>query len=589
KRTHVDETIRKRKARKWVAKLNRGCTSQIIVNKSYDGTYSINYYKTHYGHEIGLEHVKLSKHDRGAIASKLLLGLPISTVLHSVKNPTGSLKRINLLARKDVFNIRKSFNIDLRDGKLANIDTFNINTFLSECGGHQYNPILYCNIHDFPESNDICFIIMSKYQSEVLKEVGDNLVVISSLALNNCDFDLVTLFVIGKSWESFPAACMFTNKTDYEMYELFFNKIQQRVGPINPTIIITNCSDMYYKAWRSVMGDVDCNLFNPSQIDTDWKLNLNRIVCSEIDVTKVKRKWLYDTMKTLQNNHDETDFLENLEATMKVLSEDKDFNDFLAYFMENYSDPKKWADCYRAGCNLPLQQLEVISDVLKQYLNEENEVRFDKIFHSLIRFIRDETVNSMLRTKTNRVFFVSENDSRHQSLVDKHFNGTHVNEDLWNVADEDVVTTHVVQKYLEKKCCNLTCSTCHICIHCFSCTCVDFFVSNAICVHIHYIWMTYFKSIMQNECDDVAEQNCDEEIIIEVDQEHEDMDSVDFLRNEIMEKTAILSSSICRVDSENTLKVILDTVNQLCELTADSSMPDEVTNEKVFLDDHSYL
>jgi predicted regulator of amino acid metabolism with ACT domain len=594
KRSHVDENVRKRKARKWVAKLNRGCTSQIIVNKSHDGSYSINYFKTHYGHEIGLEHVKLSKQDRGSVASKLLLGLPISTVLHSVKNANGNLKRINLLARKDVFNIRKSFNIDLRDGKLANIDAVNVNSFLAECNTHRNNPVLYSNVEDFPKSDEICFIIMSRYQSEVLKEAGNNIVVINTTPLKNCDFELITLFVISKSWEIFPAACMFTNKVHYGMYDLFFNKIRARVGTVVPTVVVTNCDEMYYQAWRSAMGDVTFNIYNPIQIDVDWKSNLNRIICAETDVTRVKRKWVYETMKILQNNHDEADFMENLEATMKVLNSDQDFNDFLQFFLKNYSDPKKWADCYKNGVDLPSKQLEVISDLLRQYLNEENETRFDKIFHSLIRFIRDETVNSMLKSKANRVFFMNENDSRHNSMIDKHFNGTNIGENLWNVVEEECATTHVVQKYLERKCCNLICTLCHICLHCFSCTCVDFFVENSICVHIHYVWVTYFQSIMQSDCDNDREPSCDEEIIIEVDQEHDDeiIDDIDILRNTIGDRTSVLTSNIYNVQNKSTLKVILDTVNQLCDLSAvgghfDTSQPED--GDRDILGDHSYL
>ncbi|XP_044266575.1 uncharacterized protein LOC123012605 [Tribolium madens] len=584
KRSYVDDTTRKRRARKSVTKLNRGCTSQIIVNKSHDGTLSVNYFKNHYGHEVDLEHVKLSKQDRGSIATKLLLGLPVTSVLHSVKKASGNLKRINLLGRKDIVNIRKSFNIDLKDGKILSVDKINVNQFLTECNTCEYNPVLYCSIEEFPESNNLSYILMTKHQSDMLKEIGNNIVVVNSTSLNNCDFELITLFVIGKSWESFPAACMFTNKVHDGTYNLFFNKIKDRVGVIAPSILITNCDEMYYEAWKCVMGEVACNYYNPIQVEVDWKLNLNRIVCTETDVTRVKRKWVYDSLKIFQNITDETEFVENLDDTMKVLSSDDDFKDFLEYFLKSYSDPKNWATCYRNGSDLPLKQLEVINDVLRQYLNEDLETRFDIIFHSLIRFIRDETVNSMLKTKTNRVFFVSENDTRHALLMEKRLSGNHLSDNVWSVTEEESRISHIVQKYLEKKCCNLICTTCRICLHCFSCSCVDFFIGNAMCVHIHYIWVTYFKSTVQLS-DDIS-VTCDEEIIIEVDQEcEESVEDIEVLRNAIADRTAVLNNNIPNVQDVKTLQVILETVNQLCDLT---HIEDQEQGTE-HLSDHSYL
>ncbi|XP_063907781.1 uncharacterized protein LOC135125926 [Zophobas morio] len=596
RRTFVDDTIRKRKSRKWPTKLNRGCTSQIIVNKSHDGSLSIIYFKTHYGHDIGIEHMKLSKQDRGAIASKLLLGLPITTVLHSAKNTAGDIKRINLIERKDIVNIRRAFNIDLKDGKVVNMNP--INAFLAECSNHKLNPILYCNVDSFPECEDICVIIMTKYQSEMLKAFGGNIVVINSVPLKNCDFELITIFVIGKSWknewenfsswESYPAACMFTNNVS-SSYSLFFTKIKEKMGAISPKILFTNCDKMYYNTWKEVMGDVSHHLYTPIQIHIDWKLNLNRVICTEPDVTRIKRKWLFDSLTSVQNCQDESDFLENFEPTVKVIQNDPDFIDFHQYFVRHYNDPQKWATCYKTGLDLPLKQLDVISDVLRHYLNEETEIRFDKIFHSLIRFIRDETVNSMLNTKTNRVFFTNENDARHRALGDKTLDGTHLGENLWNVVEDQ--QTHLVQKFLEKRCCNLVCSTCHICLHCFSCSCVDFFVENAICVHIHYIWVTYFQSIVQNEddLDEEIDHDCTEEIIIEVDekQEYDEMNhDVHYLRNAIVEKSSILCESIGRLEDKSALKAILDTINQLCDFSVNGEVS---TVSKSSLGDHSYL
>lgn len=58
-------------------KMSFSCSSQIIVSRnSESGRCIVTYYKTHYGHEQDIQHLHLSKIDKNAIASKLILGVP---------------------------------------------------------------------------------------------------------------------------------------------------------------------------------------------------------------------------------------------------------------------------------------------------------------------------------------------------------------------------------------------------------------------------------------------------------------------------------------------------------------------------------
>lgn len=49
-------------------------------------------------------------------------------------------------------------------------------------------------------------------------------------------------------------------------------------------------------------------------------------------------------------------------------------------------------------------------------------------------------------------------------------------------------TYHCVEKQ-NVNCCSIKCSFCHICIHSYKCSCVDFLIRTVICKHIHYIAM----------------------------------------------------------------------------------------------------
>lgn len=56
-------------------KLNRYCTSQIIVDNYKSGKCEVKYHKTHYGHGIDIEHLKIPKSEKDIIASKLIMGV----------------------------------------------------------------------------------------------------------------------------------------------------------------------------------------------------------------------------------------------------------------------------------------------------------------------------------------------------------------------------------------------------------------------------------------------------------------------------------------------------------------------------------
>lgn len=60
-------------------KINFNCTSQIKieVNKLNRSVF-IKFYKTHYGHSIDLQHLKIPKTDRMTIAQKLASGVAVT-------------------------------------------------------------------------------------------------------------------------------------------------------------------------------------------------------------------------------------------------------------------------------------------------------------------------------------------------------------------------------------------------------------------------------------------------------------------------------------------------------------------------------
>nr|CAI5854604.1 unnamed protein product [Callosobruchus analis] len=107
-------------------KINKFCTSQIILKKNVPTKKcSIRYFYKHYGHEVGVQHVRISKEYR---------------FLMCVEN---KLNRVDLLVCKDINNINSVYNISISDGCRHKDDATNVHLFVSECSESDLNPVVY--------------------------------------------------------------------------------------------------------------------------------------------------------------------------------------------------------------------------------------------------------------------------------------------------------------------------------------------------------------------------------------------------------------------------------------------------------------
>ena len=56
-------------------KLNRACISQMNVTHQCNGSILVERQKTHYGHSVDIQHLRLSKEEKNIIANKLIEGV----------------------------------------------------------------------------------------------------------------------------------------------------------------------------------------------------------------------------------------------------------------------------------------------------------------------------------------------------------------------------------------------------------------------------------------------------------------------------------------------------------------------------------
>ncbi|XP_049782540.1 uncharacterized protein LOC126184215 [Schistocerca cancellata] len=90
------------------------CTSAIEVSQEKNGTCTCVYFKTHFGHELNIGFLHLSKSEREIIAGKIAEGVTFQRILDDVRDSIHceEVERLHLLTRKDLHNIEKEFLID---------------------------------------------------------------------------------------------------------------------------------------------------------------------------------------------------------------------------------------------------------------------------------------------------------------------------------------------------------------------------------------------------------------------------------------------------------------------------------------------
>ena len=97
------------------SKLGNICTCQLSVNVYDACNVSVKLYPSHYGHEPEVGHLRLSDSARKAVATKVKVGIPPKRILRDVRNIStceeGGIKRVDLLTRQDIRNVKRDFGL----------------------------------------------------------------------------------------------------------------------------------------------------------------------------------------------------------------------------------------------------------------------------------------------------------------------------------------------------------------------------------------------------------------------------------------------------------------------------------------------
>lgn len=411
-----------------------------------------------------------------------------SRILDDIRNKIGAeRRRVDLLTRKDVENIKRSFNIYSKEGVRQTNDAINVEIWVEECKSQENNPVLLYKppgvSMDGFENSDFCLVIMDDQQESLLKQFGENILAIDSTHdLNNYDFELTTLMVVDEFNEGVPAAFMFTNKIDPFFIKIFFNLIKQKMGQIKSNTFVGDTTGAFYNGWVEVMSPSNHQLYCSWHIDRAWRKNLNKIS------NKDKRIAVYKTLKHLQRNtefDDADEFCLQLQIAVNGMLDDVETKVFGEHFLNNYlNNYRKWAHYFRPE----KMKIESMHKVVKYfYLNGKCVKTLDKGLHAILQYLRDKTTDRLVKqTKGKRTCKSQEHSKSHRLAVSANFYMSLERPGVWIVGQNN--DDYVVSKTsLTEKCCNRICQFCDICVHQFTCTCPHFSINGVICVHIHFV------------------------------------------------------------------------------------------------------
>uniref|UniRef100_A0A1B6CG27 C2H2-type domain-containing protein n=1 Tax=Clastoptera arizonana TaxID=38151 RepID=A0A1B6CG27_9HEMI len=426
---HSTLVERKREIKKQGSrKINGFCPCSLKVYFFDDGKVKVDYCSTHVGHTVDVQHLPLTLEERQAIAIQIRNNIPYDVILANVRSSIGTkdCDRIHLLTKQDLRNIKAEFGLN-DDIVFHSKDPCSVDAWVREELMSDNNCILLYKPrnktnykYQFSALNKEDFIlgIMTTAQEKVLKTFGNNTICIDTIhGLNSFDLELLILMVLDEKRQGIPCAFLLCSRIIDETIGAFISVIKDRVGTLEPSILMTDMTDLFYKGWLDIMGCVERPLYCIWHVDRDWQENLEKIKVQE------KQAEAYNKLRSLLEETNKEAFSRMLGPVVKSLCSNDETKKFGHYFNDKYGGCcKQWAYCYRKdyGININMN-LGTLHRTIKQLYSKRKAVKLpDKSVHIIVQFIKEnlseystflekelvtpEVNLTSLQTSTNSIF-----------------------------------------------------------------------------------------------------------------------------------------------------------------------------------------
>ncbi|GFU49660.1 uncharacterized protein TNCV_2906231 [Trichonephila clavipes] len=287
-------------------KINGKCPSKMKVYEDIESKVTVEFTKTHVGHGIDLGRMQITREEKEDIAKKLENKIPVEAILDDIRNSINQkLERIHLITRQDIKNIKEEYNIS-SDGILDSNDVVSVNKWVEGLKNREESPIVLFkdqnifdeNLYPGMKAEDFLLVIMNASQKDMLKFYGNDTICLDfTHGMNAYGFDLATLLVLDDKREGFPAAFILSNRQDSTALTLAFAAIKEHTC-ISPRVLMTDDSESFFNAWKTVFGIPEKRLLCTWQVDRRWRRSIARLITKkemQVEAYKIVRSLLVET------------------------------------------------------------------------------------------------------------------------------------------------------------------------------------------------------------------------------------------------------------------------------------------------------
>lgn len=415
------------------------------------------------------------------------------------------LEKKHVLNRKALYNIIYRYNLS-SVVKYHDEDISSIHIPHEKSKLDYTNPIQIYQKIDEPcdnfDTEDTMLVIMTEEQREMLLNFGHDKICIDST--NNSEklkLQLTSIFILDEFGVTFPACYFISNKIDENTLTMLFQEIKKMVGVIDAKIFMSDDTPYFYNSWKNVMTEVKNQIICKWYIDRAWRKSLDKIG------NKEAKSEIYAILRALLDEANKQEF-EKLSRSLLEKLDTEGFYDFKHFFVSTYAArPNVWAACYREETFLNTSMaLEASHKALKHLYSKfcQNN-RIDVVIQILLKTIRDKTFNRKINlsegyanTRRNEILIRHERAGDVKKIFEIH-------DQEWLVESLSKNVKHSVRKKSNDCSCQQKCLVCKVCVHMYTCSCNDYFISRNLCKHIHAVC----RSLQSNDPSFISHQPLD--------------------------------------------------------------------------------
>ncbi|CAL4068452.1 unnamed protein product, partial [Meganyctiphanes norvegica] len=564
-------------------KMGMYCTSTIEVYKE-DSYYTVKYYPNHFGHNVGklaLCFMNMLKEDEKFIARQKVQGIPDERILENIEKTAHFEERSVRITKQHIRNITNRY-IEKKH-RFHKDDNVSVQIFANQL--KLTNELLYhkqigevdLNNPGIPKDAYV-LAFMFDAQKELLKthlETNEHVTKICTDSTHNiCQYEgfkLTAMLYVTDLNNGMPFAFLVSNTLTEEVFKVYVESIKTKFRPIFAHTFMTDDDPVFRNGWKLVMPQIFRSLqtkYSTFYLNCDWhtdkafQKNVKEKVKGDDDQASI-----YDNLKTMMNELDETLFLKACEI-FKFFLMKKKLDDFLKYF-ETYVEPKAklWAKCYRTECSIHSNMyMEGFHKNFKYYfLNGKKNKRLDAALGGMRDFVK-----SAARNRKIALLMGETNVSGRKGVVRQHNIGIEMDvvqrdHSEWIVStplhDEEFVVfafkhySEICYQHRDR------CPECRICSCHYNCDCKNNLIYKT-CEHVHAVAHWRYEKDRSRPVEDFAQNESEIQMIESVTEPSNTSNKIHVLKNELETINLTLMKRVALLEDISPIEEIIKSLQR---------------------------